>query len=161
MVFLRFLIPGTSFTFEGVKAIVLGHLSTKDGETLIGNKGSGFRSILNWSNDIKIYSGEYSFGFSRKYADLEYNKINYNDSIIKQEKMRKKRGKAPLSFPIFSMPYYINPKDIGKYTTTIEIAIDNDRNKDDQNVISQLNEFDHRTLLFLPNLSRLTIKIEG
>jgi hypothetical protein len=151
---------GTSFTFEGVKAIVLGHLSTKD-ETLIGNKGSGFRSVLNWSNDIKIYSGAYSVGFSRKYADLEYHKIKNYDSILKQEKMRKKRGKAPLSFPVFSMPYYINPKDTGMYTTTIELVIDNDRNKDDHNVISQLNEFDHRTLLFLPNLSRLTIKIEN
>lgn len=147
---------GTSFSFDGIKSIVLGHLSTKD-KTLIGNKGSGFRSVLNWSDDIKIYSGEYSVGFSREYADLEYNKIKTNDSIVRQKKMRIKRGEAPLSFPIFSMPYFINHKDIGKYTTTIEIAIDNDRNKDDYNVINQLNEFDHRTLLFLPNLSKLTI----
>jgi len=150
---------GTSFTLEGIKSIVLGHLSTKD-KTLIGNKGSGFRSILNWSNDIKIYSGKYSVRFSREYADSEYNKIKSNDSILKQERKRIERGEAPLSFPIFSMPYFINPKDIGKYTTSIEIGIDVDRNKDDYNVIKQLKEFDHRTLLFLPNLSKLIIKIE-
>lgn len=151
---------GTSFTLEGIKSIVLGHLSTKD-KSLIGNKGSGFRSVLNWSNDIKIYSGNYSVGFSKKYADLQYNKVKHNDSIVRQERMRIKRGESPLSFPIFSMPYFIDSKDIGKYTTTIEIVIDRNRNQDDYNVIKQLKKFDHRTLLFLPNLSKLTIKIEN
>ncbi len=150
---------GTSFTIDGIKSIVLGHLSTKD-KTLIGNKGSGFRGVLNWSNDIKIYSGQYSVGFSRGYADLEYDNVKNKTSIIRQEKMRMRRGEKALSFPIFSMPNYIPEKDIGNYSTTIEIAIDDEKNKDDFNVVNQLKEFDHRTLLFLPNLSKLTIIIE-
>jgi len=150
---------GTAFTFEGIKSIVLGHLSTKD-KTLIGNKGSGFRGVLNWCNDIKIYSGQYNIGFSRNYADLEYNNLRNKPSIIRQESMRKKRGEKELAFPILSMPYYISDKDIGKYSTTIEIIVDDEKNKDDFSVINQLKEFDHRTLLFLPNLSKLVIKIE-
>lgn len=150
---------GTSFDFDGIKSIVLGHLSTKD-KTLIGSKGSGFRSVLNWSNDIRIYSGDYNIGFSREYANLEYDKIKNNNSIIRQEQMRKKRGENALTFPIFSMPKIIPNKNISEYTTTIEIIIDQDKNKDDYNVINQLREFDYRTLLFLPNLYKLTIKIE-
>lgn len=82
---------GTAFTLDGIKSIILGHLSTKD-KTLIGNKGSGFRGVLNWSNDIKIYSGQYNVGFSRNYADSEYNKVRNKPSIVRQEHMRKKRG---------------------------------------------------------------------
>ena len=151
---------GTSFDEEGIKSIVLGHLSTKD-KTLIGNKGSGFRGVLNWSNDIKIYSGQYSVGFSKKYADSEFDKVKNINSIDRQNQIRKKRGEKALSFPIFSMPFYIPQKDIGKYSTTIEIVIDDEKNKDDFNVVNQLKEFDHRTLLFLPNLSKLTIIIEN
>lgn len=65
-----------------------------------------------------------------------------------------------MAFPILSMPYYISDKDIGKYSTTIEIIVDDEKNKDDFSVVNQLKEFDHRTLLFLPNLSKLTIQIE-
>lgn len=150
---------GTSFTLDGIKSIVLGHISTKD-KTLIGNKGSGFRSILNWSNDIRIYSGEFSCGFSRKYADIEYEKVKLNESLIRQNETRILRGNGPLYFPIFSMPHSINKKKIENYTTTIEIVVDEHKNKDDYNVIKQLNEFDSKILLFLPNLSNLTIIIE-
>ena len=99
--------------------------------------------------------------FLKKYADLEFDKVKNINSIERQNQTRKRRGEKALSFPIFRCLFVFPKKNIGYYSTTIEIAIDDEKNKDDFNVVNQLKEFDHRTLLFLPNLSKLTIIIEN
>ena len=54
---------GTSFDCDGVRAIVHGNDSPKSGK-YIGNKGTGFRSVLNWAEKIEIISGAFSLRFS-------------------------------------------------------------------------------------------------
>ena len=59
---------GTFFDKDGIKAIVQGNNSPKAGK-LIGNKGTGFRSVLNWANRIRIFSGNFNVEFSKEIAD--------------------------------------------------------------------------------------------
>lgn len=58
---------GKPFNLERVHILCQGGFSNK--ERVIGCKDKGFRSRLNFSNDITIYSGDLSFRFSRTYAD--------------------------------------------------------------------------------------------
>ncbi len=55
---------GESFTLEGIKSIMIPHYSSKVSSTYIGNKGLGFRSILNWANSVSIYSACLKIEFS-------------------------------------------------------------------------------------------------
>ena len=58
---------GTFFDKDGIKAIVQGNNSPKTGK-YIGHKGTGFRSILNWAQNVKIFSGDYAVEFSKEFA---------------------------------------------------------------------------------------------
>src|SRR5690606_25808106 len=43
---------GDPFSLEGIKSLMFTGNSTKNKEEYIGNKGLGFRSILNWVNTV-------------------------------------------------------------------------------------------------------------
>ena len=74
---------GTVFNKEGILSIVQGNDSTKHGG-YIGNKGTGFRSILNWANKIEIHSGYFNVEFSKKIANDVFNEIKVKEQITKQ-----------------------------------------------------------------------------
>ena len=75
---------GTVFDKEGMKAIVQGNNSPKDGK-YIGNKGTGFRSILNWAKNVKILSGGFNVLFSKQIADDFFESIKRNSIPNKKE----------------------------------------------------------------------------
>lgn len=143
---------GTFFDKDGIKAIVQGNNSPKKGE-YIGNKGTGFRSILNWADSVSIYSGEFAVQFSKEIANNLFDQIKEEEQIKKQLKQH-----PSLYIPMLAVPKNIihdRPKDC----TTIEIAINEEKIKDDYSVEKQLRGIDLRILLFLPNLSKISIKI--
>ena len=141
---------GTFFDEDGIKAIVQGNNSPKKGK-YIGNKGTGFRSILNWADEVKIYSGEFAVRFSNEIAHKVFESIKDKEQIVKQLK------KEPsLYIPMLAVPENIEhnrPQD----RTTIEIHIDSEKTNDDYSVEKQLDGMDLRMLLFLPNISSITI----
>lgn len=145
---------GTVFDEKGILAIVQGNNSDKDGG-YIGNKGTGFRSILNWSNLVRIKSGFYDIEFSKEHAKNVFNKIKDTPQVIKQIAKYKKRD-GELYVPMLSAPVFC-PN--GKYyeKTSIEISIDQNTNNDDFSVIKQLKQIDINILLFLPNISSILI----
>lgn len=51
---LIFFNDGIAFDLEGMKSIMIAHYSSKLTSSYIGNKGLGFRSILNWAEGISI-----------------------------------------------------------------------------------------------------------
>ena len=145
---------GTFFDQDGIKAIVQGNNSPKKGK-YIGNKGTGFRSILNWADKVSIYSGEFAVQFSKEIANDVFESIK-NESQIKKQLQQN----PTLYIPILAVPKNIE-HDRPKDRTTIEIAINEEKIKDDYSVKKQLNSIDLRILLFLPNLSKISIKIDG
>lgn len=153
---LRISNKGAVFDKDSVERLSQGNVSGK-GLQYIGNKGIGFRSILNWAQEVKIFSGDYSFGFSKDFAaeQLEYLKNNFQN--IRDEI----NAKPQITFPILWAPYWVENKLEPHYDTTIEIVIDPATQNDDWNVQKQIEEFDFNVLLFLQNITKISIKTDS
>jgi len=145
---------GTFFDKEGVKAIVQGNNSDKKGK-YIGSKGTGFRSILNWAKEIKVFSGNFKLRFSEYIAQSVFQEIKDFNQVKKQ--IAKQND---LYVPILACPEYINEERYNPQETTIEIYVDEDKIKDDYNVENQLNNIDSKILLFLPNITSISIETD-
>ena len=141
---------GTVFDKDGIKAIVQGNNSPKKGK-FIGNKGTGFRSILNWAKSVKILSGGFNIIFSTEIAKSFFEEIKHKKQIMKQLEKE----------PNLYVPMLAIPKPLENQTyndsTTIEIEIDETKLNDEFNVLNQLDSIDLRILLFLPNISKISI----
>ncbi len=145
---------GTCFDEAGIKAIVQGNNSPKLGK-YIGNKGTGFRSILNWAYKVKIFSGNFNVEFSKEIADKIFNKIKDEPQIKKQIDKN-----SNLYIPMLAVPSYIDNSNYN-VDTTIEISIDPAKLNDDFSVSRQIENIDLRILLFLPNISQIDIFTES
>lgn len=147
---------GTTFRKDTIERLCQGAVSDKD-EKYIGNKGIGFRSILNWANKIQLYSGDYSIEFSEEYAVEQFEKIK-NYAIVKAQI----RTKPDLRFPILSAPKWIEPEK-SEYDTVIKIFLsDKAFDKEDQsNIYNQIAEFDSKILLFLPNITEIVFSLKN
>lgn len=141
---------GTAFDKNGIKAIVYGNNSPKEGK-YIGNKGTGFRSILNWAKSVKILSGGFNILFSKKIAKDFFESIK-NEKQISKQLARKKY----LYIPMLAIPKALENQTYND-STSIEIEIDETKLNDEFNVIKQLDSIDLRILLFLPNISKISI----
>lgn len=78
----------TPFSFEGIRSLMISNLSSKTNKKFIGNKGLGFRSIINWSETITITSNNLDIVFSRDIVDEVYNELF--DTTM-QEQIREER----------------------------------------------------------------------
>ncbi len=144
---------GTFFDRNGIKAIVQGNNSPKSGK-YIGNKGTGFRSILNWADEIRIYSGEFNIQFSKEIANKLFEEIKSEEQIIKQ------LDKYPkLYIPILAVPQNIE-SCYKREMTSIEVVVNSSKTQDDFGVLKQIENIDLRILLFLPNVSKITIETD-
>lgn len=75
---------GKPFTFEGFQSLIYSHFSPKyENDNYIGNKGTGFRSILNWAEKIRIYSGDLSVEFAESQANKLLEELLSHDSVKK------------------------------------------------------------------------------
>ena len=114
---------------------------------LIGAKGLGFKSILEFSDSPEIYSGEFRFRFSRE---------DTRKALV--------RGKVKITSaaPIFRIPHSCQPntqcsallKD--GYATVICLPLVGDKAKI---AAERLRELDESCLLLCQRLSRIEIKI--
>lgn len=141
---------GTTFDKDGIKAVIQGNNSPKTGK-YIGNKGTGFRSILNWAKAVRIFSGDFNIEFSEDIAKKEFEKARNLPQIQKQLKK-----KSNLYFPMLAIPQWIN-NDKNNNATTIEVDIDPQKLNDNYSVEKQIDNIDLRILLFLPNISQIEI----
>lgn len=148
---------GKPFTMETLQRLCQGSVSSKEGK-YIGSKGIGFRSILNWSNKVEIYSqsGESDYiavRFSSDYANKKLEEIKEYDHIKTQMEELKRKNITP-SFPIFKAPEPIEPIE-KTYDTVIKIFI-NDEIK--VKIRESVKNFDKYSLLFLPNVQKISFK---
>lgn len=158
---------GHPFTISTLQRLCQGGVSEKDNQ-YIGCKGIGFRSVLNWSDDIEIYSGEgedyISVRFSREYAESQLHSLldgaseNINKHLREQIVELESKG-IDSSYPIFRAPEPIEPieKD---FDTVIKLKI-KDGIKND--IVNSLNDNDRYRyiLLFLPHLIKIKICVKG
>lgn len=139
---------GKFFSEEGIKSLMYSNHSPKYEENdYIGNKGTGFRSILNWAEKIRVYSGDLSIEFSPNYAEKVFNKKFKNREEIKGV------VKSTDSLPTLVCPKIIDSVK-KNYDTLIEIELKNNVTDD---VESQLKKIKKNLLVFLENLEHLII----
>ncbi|MDR3046583.1 MAG: hypothetical protein LBU51_03090, partial [Bacteroidales bacterium] len=143
---------GTYFTADTINRLCQGSVSAKSGK-YIGNKGTGFRSVLNWARNksIEIHSGEFHIRFSKKYADEQFKNIEKETVIQKQIKLKPK-----LYYPILSAPEDIlNYNAQSEFDTVIRIEIDDNTQNDKHGILEQIDEFDSNILLFLQTITEI------
>ena len=164
------------FTKAGFQSIMRPHLSSKQLESggygssvPIGNKGLGFRSLLNWSKHIEIKSAGLHCIFSTEHAekawneiksDIEKNRTNEiaeeNDwaSLLRdiESEMNAKRCSCPIS--ILATPER-KKMEIIEASTSIIVYFEE---KLLDSICTQLKEFRANSLLFVRNLEKITIK---
>ena len=114
---------------------------------LIGAKGLGFKSILEFSESPEIYSGNFQFRFSREDT---------------QNTLDREKVKIQCNAPIFRIPHQCQPNKQcaallkGGYATVIRLPFIGDKAEKAE---ERLNELDASCLLFCQRLSRIEIKI--
>ena len=117
---------------------------------LIGAKGLGFKSILEFAESPEIYSGEFQFRFSREDTQKALD-----------------RGKVKIKFaaPIFRIPHQCQPNtqcsELLKdgYATVIYLPL---VGGDKRGIAAErLSELDTSCLLFCQRLARVEIHIDG
>jgi hypothetical protein len=103
----------------------------------IGAKGIGFRSLLNWCDKVKIYSGDLSVAFG------------LDEAAAFRESLGLKQKVAVLSAPTIIEPVSLN------FTTRIELILKPSVLED---VRQQLNQIDEKSMVFLPKIEELIIQ---
>src|SRR5690606_24200338 len=87
---------GDGFSLDGIESLMYTGLSTKNKAEFIGNKGLGFRSILNWVNWVKVQTKEISIRFSKSYSENYFDKYIVHEQSV-QEKIAKEVNEKKLS----------------------------------------------------------------
>jgi hypothetical protein len=140
----------TSFSKKGYRSLFIANLSSKTSRKYIGNKGLGFRSIINWSKSIEIQSNNLTLLYSTKNTKENYELLfNKEDrgSIVKEENL----DKNTIPMPFLSMPILKNIKQ-GDFKTAIIIKYKKKAFKD---IFKQVRNITPETLLFLKHIEEV------
>ena len=146
---------GEPFETGGIKSLMLANLSTKTKISYIGNKGLGFRSILNWAEQIKINSNGCIISFSEIIAkDIFENQLELSEEDRLQLRINRNLSKQTVPFPVLAIPAIAENGKASNWTTTIEITY---RKEYEADIETQLAEIREEILLFLNNIEKITI----
>lgn len=144
---------GQGFSLEGIQSLFIPNCSSKANcSDNIGNKGIGFRSILNWSNDIVIRTKDCKLYFSKTIAE-EYAKELYG--IEDYENIVRKRGLGvkEIPFPLLGVCELQEMSETKTGTDIIMTCFENKHNE----IAEQLKLIENHFLLFTKNLKKVTI----
>lgn len=147
---------GTTFSEETIERLCLGRASEKSSKK-IGNKGTGFRSLLNDAEWIEIHSGKYAIRFSEKYTKELFEKYRNAPLITTQLKNWKKDYE--LCFPIMNCPEKIEFNSKG-FDTLIRVKVKTENEEKETSIKKQLEQPFYKSLLFLPNITTIVIETE-
>jgi hypothetical protein len=100
---------GTPFDTGGVKSLLTANLSPKvnAASKLIGNKGLGFRSILNWTKTPLISSGELGLAFVPDHAQKVIEKLCVESSELSGIVKKHKNNFDNLPIPQLAFPMIV------------------------------------------------------
>lgn len=152
---------GEAFDLDGIESLMFPGISTKNKTEYIGNKGLGFRSILNWVESVKILTKEVSVSFSRKYVEEFFNQ-NLSDlppiiDRVEQERQKNKIAGDTLPIATLAFPKIEDEVASEPYVTQIKLAY---KKQEEEAIEKQLASIAEETLLFLPH-SRQVILVKN
>ena len=140
------------------------------GNSAIGHKGYGFRSLLNWAEEIVIHSNGVVFSFGENARTKAWNEIcEKTDPVFKAEKAKlldrigRAYGKGTIPLSIMSTPDPRQEKmedgpswtECDGYVTSIAITFQESKLED---VRRQLEAITPESLLFVRNLGEVRLK---
>lgn len=147
------------FSETGIQSIMLSDLSPKKGEKMIGAKGLGFRSVLNWTDRIEIRSGNVSLRFGNDIVQEHWARLKGKvDDADQYEREAAKDGRCvPLA--ILALPKISELDDAESIGgTSIILAYDEGY---EQGILADLENFQPESLLFLHHIKQVVIKMDG
>ena len=166
---------GQPFRTGGIESLMTPNASDKPGRkvALIGAKGLGFRSLLNWSQEPVISSGDLEVGFSRAHAEAAVEELARQSAAIAAIRDAEDEPPVPvLAFPAFGEALHaLDPRDARSlltrardlrargYDTVVAAPFDRDRAL--EHAIRQAGEFQPTFLLFVDSLEEIEVQIEG
>lgn len=153
---LRVCNEGEPFTVGGYRSLMITNLSTKRKKKYIGNKGLGFRSVLNWSEKVSIESSNSTVIFSNEKAKSNYYELYPNDEVRKNILVEFDYHDGIVPFPIFALPSIVKNKSNSEYTK-IEIDYHASVEKD---ILNQVQTLRKEVLLFLNHIEKIQISID-
>lgn len=153
---------GAAFDIGGIESLMYPGISTKNKTEFIGNKGLGFRSILNWVDSVTILTREVSVSFSRKHTESFFKTHLANSPSIRervaQEISKNKIAQDSLPIATLAFPEITNEVADSEYTTQIKLVY----NKNEEAAIeAQLSSIAEETLLFLPHSTKVVLVKNG
>lgn len=174
---------GTAFSVGGVASLQTTHLSPKRRrrKQYIGNKGLGFRSVLNWSHSPIILSGSLALFYqpetsNRVVAELCDQNQELANLVAAEHDEGEFRVSPVLPFPGYSRTNNIDNLiehsaaqtllsrcqeliDAGDYTTAIGMPFDHEEAH--QAALNQIENLRPEILLFVSGLNELRFVISG
>ncbi len=143
------------FSKKGYRSLFIANLSSKTSKRkYIGNKGLGFRSIINWSNAIEIQSNNISLKYN------EENRLKTFDSLFDKEIQEQILKEEELKKSIIPIPFLSIPKlSVIKQDQFVTSIIIQYKNNSLKKILEQVKNITPETLLFLRNLE--IVRFEG
>lgn len=149
---LRIANSGDPFTMEGFRSLMVPNLSSKIKKQYIGNKGLGFRSVLNWSEEVTVYSAGNKMCFSRQAAKEQFN-IWYPAKLRAEIRREFSLPDDIVPMPLFAVPK-IDGSDEFPGQTVIDIKFLDGAEED---IDEQLGSLQAEVLLFLNYIKEIRI----
>ncbi|QXP71271.1 hypothetical protein H0I29_04065 [Polaribacter sp. R2A056_3_33] len=145
------------FSVNGYASIFYPGLSAKVSSGYIGNKGLGFRSIVNWADKISIISNDFKLVFDTSLKkDVLLNEIGYCEEELTEIREDRKLKADVYPLPLLNCCKLEDVDPNLEFTTTISIRYNSDY---EERIKEQLKSISEKTLLFLHNIN--TIEIDG
>ena len=154
---LIFFNDGIAFDLEGMKSIMIAHYSSKLTSSYIGNKGLGFRSILNWAEGISIYSAGLKIDFSRDVLE-EYLQNDLNCLDLDDIRKKRKLSTECIPIPILGLPRVTACPYEGCDEANGCALIINYKKEKEADIFNLIKAIDERTLWFLQHIKQVTIQ---
>ena len=152
---------GNPFTVKGFESLLLANNSSKTNKKkFIGNKGLGFRSILNWAKKVEIISAGIRVGFSKEIA-CKIVERELSDKFLEIEKKKKELNYRTNEFPypILSLPEVVKDDNTqSAWSTIISIEYNAEFEED---IKKQLDLVSDEILLFVRNIGKLNLICDG
>lgn len=151
---------GNPFSLGGVESLMYSDLSPKVmEENKVGQKGLGFRSVLNWSKEIYIASYDLHIKFSKEHANDFLEEILQEKPEIRDVIKRKTKKTFPVS--VLRCPYIEEDKSLKKevdFDTVIELSLKENvekyiKNQIDVDIIPEI-------LVFLNKLEEIEVRTD-
>ncbi|CAH0140785.1 MULTISPECIES: DUF3883 domain-containing protein [unclassified Pedobacter] len=146
---------GEPFNKGGVQSLMLAGASKKTKKSYIGNKGLGFRSVLNWSDLVEIDTNGCVLSFSQEIAKEAYQALPLTDKQWQELRTGWKYRDTTIPFAILAIPDVKDSKATDHtWATSIKITYGKYFEKD---IIKQMELIGEECLLFLNHIEELSI----